>query len=1287
MKKIILFFTIAVLSFSCSKGGKTASKLSITVGSLASVDLSAYVNGGAMLYGHNNNTGDRFAINLSDIAGDLELELTNGNWIFSGFLWSGDNAFEGDHYCAYVSSTLAGGEMSIPLAFNNITCSNNNFSINPFNDGGTIRFPVLEIEGCRNLSNITNEYDYCDEASDDESLAMSYKVKLKTFSQGSALTTGSAIVSDCLDASSTGSVVTTLRLPQGNGLLPYDVEIESFLDSDCSGERGSLNRTYTNGLMVNDVSVFAYDNSGETTKVFHDVTEIEACGASTADSYNLFSTGNGSTSFPWGLCHAHQWDLIAHTTVSGSIPASSLGHSFELLRDLDFSHRMAGIPGSYDEPPINCVGLGSNFVPVGTDLWVDYPACTTTQNTALNAQSFTGGFNGNEHIISHAYFFGDDYSGAGLFRNIGAGAIIKNLIVENSEIEGEDYVGLIVGQTSSTAAVIFSNIVMHESNVDGADNVGGLIGGDSASTGSATINDIIAANVKVDGSNDVGGLIGSFSFPTSTLMNLYFNGAIHVDNSSNNGSRVGGLIGSLSSSSNTLVGLVSKGAITGNFDKGAGLIGYASGGSNTVSDARSEMALASSYNFVAGGNIGGLIGYTAGLDMSDAYFSGSLVNGCTTAASASCEVGESVGGGTVGTLTRVYASTVIGSSHSSVTGSIAKTNSEIRSLSINADFNSSLLWTKSTGRNPILAWESISPYSKNICDHNDSYLDSIATQAGDGLGTSEGNPAYLCSPAQWTTDLDSATYIVLNDHLNLHEIGDPSLSHQVDNFSGFLDGQGHVLHGFNAAAVTNLFPSLIKNNYGTIKDLNLTNMEMSLSSDTGAILVYHNYETIKKIHGTKLSLNASINSNLNFAGIIAAKNYGEISQSILGDISIKSSVTTSGSDIGMVVGSNEAGGSLSRIAAYGHIELSGSSTTYDRVGGIAGLSDGGSIDQVSWAGELSAYQTIGATHFLGGIVGHAINGSVLTNMVTEEHAIIKIGDSLNVGGLVGSLESGSSIGTSYSSGEVRIGYCPGNPSFIDYNSCGAGWTTPGTCTGGGGETNVTTCSAAVQTWFNANMSTVGPLVGANTATISSDTFYMTPAYEILEAGHSITSATRIDSDGMANTSGDHCEVTISGATVDIDEAKHGLFIDGHNHYFDIVKETATESSFIIDLNEDGFFAVGDCTNELSGESLTFVNPDGTNRGDGTFKQYPEMKAQQTFCPSALAVGGEISGFRCDDSVEWDMVGDAKYPNAAYGFDHLIKYYLAHLSGEEAPIDAPIWKIEEGEDYPELLLDN
>jgi len=55
MKRPWLIILILVSLFSCSQGGKTESKLSFTIGNLASPSLSNYSTGGAMLYGQNVN--------------------------------------------------------------------------------------------------------------------------------------------------------------------------------------------------------------------------------------------------------------------------------------------------------------------------------------------------------------------------------------------------------------------------------------------------------------------------------------------------------------------------------------------------------------------------------------------------------------------------------------------------------------------------------------------------------------------------------------------------------------------------------------------------------------------------------------------------------------------------------------------------------------------------------------------------------------------------------------------------------------------------------------------------------------------------------------------------------------------------------------------------------------------------------------------------------------------------------------------------------------------------------
>ncbi len=111
---------------------------------------------------------------------------------------------------------------------------------------------------------------------------------------------------------------------------------------------------------------------------------------------------------------------------------------------------------------------GGNFV-LTTD--VDCSAYTAAGDK-FGTINFTGTFDGNGHTISHLYINkGNTYSG--LFRT--STGSITNLKIDDANVSGTAYVGVIAGQATGT----ISNVTVTNASVTGSSStgyVGGLVG-------------------------------------------------------------------------------------------------------------------------------------------------------------------------------------------------------------------------------------------------------------------------------------------------------------------------------------------------------------------------------------------------------------------------------------------------------------------------------------------------------------------------------------------------------------------------------------------------------------------------------------------------------------------------------------------------------------------------------------------------------------------------------------------------------------------------------------------
>lgn len=84
---------------------------------------------------------------------------------------------------------------------------------------------------------------------------------------------------------------------------------------------------------------------------------------------------------------------------------------------------------------------------------------------------FIGTFDGNEHTISNIYMNGEYAEYTGLFRYLGVDSSVFDLTIEDADIVGENFVGVLAGGLEGTATNIRVTGIVHGNN-----NVGGLVG-------------------------------------------------------------------------------------------------------------------------------------------------------------------------------------------------------------------------------------------------------------------------------------------------------------------------------------------------------------------------------------------------------------------------------------------------------------------------------------------------------------------------------------------------------------------------------------------------------------------------------------------------------------------------------------------------------------------------------------------------------------------------------------------------------------------------------------------
>ena len=263
------------------------------------------------------------------------------------------------------------------------------------------------------------------------------------------------------------------------------------------------------------------------------------------------------------------------------------------------------------------------------------------QPIGVSSSKFQGIFDGNNHTISNLKIDRPSSSAVGLF-GYADGATFKNIVIDETTINGNGDVGPVCGNASSStfsnckvtatinakgntvggiagsASGTFNNNKVTNTTINGIDNVGGIVG----YTGDATFtsNDVSA---MIGGKNQVGGILGNSSSNCSFDNNIVKCNIVGVDN-------VGGLIGQIMQ--NEKVSLKTKkcafyGTIKAHSRVG-GVIGlFYSFGNCDISNCYSICDIQAT-----GDRIGGILGQKEGgnrasWSISNSYHSGNILGG------------------------------------------------------------------------------------------------------------------------------------------------------------------------------------------------------------------------------------------------------------------------------------------------------------------------------------------------------------------------------------------------------------------------------------------------------------------------------------------------------------------------------------------------------------------------------------------------------------------------------------------------------------------------------------
>ena len=328
--------------------------------------------------------------------------------------------------------------------------------------------------------------------------------------------------------------------------------------------RGTVNNCYSTGSVSATngyVGGLVGHSFGEVILSFWDIEtsgQLTSAGGGIGKSTVQMKTAN--TFLGWVVCGSEGiWTLDE----GNDYPRLAWeGKPGQTLPKRELSDFLEGT-GTETEPYVICTAEGLNLIGLISCEWDKHFIVTADINLAdydgrrfniigigNGTRGFTGVFDGNNHKIWNFTWSSTVGSAIGLFGNLGAGGRIKNLGMENVDVNvvNGGGIGGLVG-SGGTITNCYST-----GRVSGGDSVGGLVGGGGMISG-------CYSTANVSGGNYVGGLVGS----GGTTNDCYSTGSV------SGGSYVGGLVGD--NGYGTIANSYSIGRVLGS-DRVGGLVGW-----------------------------------------------------------------------------------------------------------------------------------------------------------------------------------------------------------------------------------------------------------------------------------------------------------------------------------------------------------------------------------------------------------------------------------------------------------------------------------------------------------------------------------------------------------------------------------------------------------------------------------------------------------------------------------------------------------------------------------------
>lgn len=279
--------------------------------------------------------------------------------------------------------------------------------------------------------------------------------------------------------------------------------------------------------------------------------------------------GTGTAADPYQIETAEQLDGIRDYLNSASV-------YFKIMNDIDLTEFLSETANGWE--------------PIGPEV----------------SAPFKGTLDGNGKTIRNLWISGNP-DGCALFGRLGNPGVIKNLIIEDADIEAGRWAGILVSSngTWEYEGGTISNCIVKNSRISGVTCIGTIAGANGS-----IIENCAAIDVDVSGTQkSVGGLIGENGQSKSLVTNCWSSGLVSSTD------EIGGLIGQHSASAtNAVENCYSYAYVYGGTNVG-GLIGYC--------NAPVKNCFAS--GDVEGQSAGGLIGAPLTKNIENCYATGNVL--------------------------------------------------------------------------------------------------------------------------------------------------------------------------------------------------------------------------------------------------------------------------------------------------------------------------------------------------------------------------------------------------------------------------------------------------------------------------------------------------------------------------------------------------------------------------------------------------------------------------------------------------------------------------------------